>query len=52
MTGEPVGPVELPMFPLGSVLLPSTAISLHVFEERYRAWPAGAWPPTGGSASC
>jgi len=25
------------MFPLGSVLLPSTAISLHVFEPRYRA---------------
>ena len=30
-------PVELPMFPLGSVLLPSTLISLHVFEDRYRA---------------
>ena len=29
--------LELPMFPLGSVLLPSTAISLHVFEDRYRA---------------
>jgi Lon protease-like protein len=29
--------VELPMFPLGSVLLPSALISLHVFEERYRA---------------
>ena len=28
--------VELPMFPLGSVLLPSTAISLHIFEPRYR----------------
>ncbi len=27
----------LPMFPLGSVLLPSTLISLHIFEERYRA---------------
>ena len=27
----------LPMFPLGSVLLPSTAVSLHVFEPRYRA---------------
>lgn len=25
------------MFPLGSVLVPSTAISLHVFEPRYRA---------------
>ncbi len=29
--------VELPMFPLGSVLLPSTAVSLHIFEPRYRA---------------
>ena len=27
----------LPMFPLGTVLLPSTAVSLHVFEDRYRA---------------
>jgi uncharacterized protein len=27
----------LPMFPLGSVLLPSTALSLHIFEPRYRA---------------
>jgi len=27
----------LPMFPLGSVLLPSALISLHLFEERYRA---------------
>jgi uncharacterized protein len=27
----------LPMFPLGSVLLPSTLLSLHIFEERYRA---------------
>ena len=25
------------MFPLGTVLLPSTAISLHIFEPRYRA---------------
>lgn len=29
--------VELPMFPLGNVLLPSTLLSLHVFEDRYRA---------------
>ena len=28
---------ELPMFPLGSVLLPSMAMSLHIFEPRYRA---------------
>ena len=31
------GAVGLPMFPLGSVLLPSSMISLHVFEPRYRA---------------
>ena len=31
------GAVELPMFPLGSVLLPSALVSLHVFEDRYRA---------------
>ncbi len=29
--------VELPMFPLGSVLLPSMLMPLHVFEPRYRA---------------
>ncbi len=28
---------EIPMFPLGTVLLPDGAIPLHVFEERYRA---------------
>lgn len=28
--------VERPMFPLGSVLLPSMVLPLHVFEERYR----------------
>jgi hypothetical protein len=27
---------ELPMFPLGSVLLPHGLLPLHVFEERYR----------------
>ena len=31
MTVEP-----LPMFPLGTVLLPSVALPLHVFEPRYR----------------
>lgn len=32
-----VGPVrELPMFPLGSVLVPGMALPLHVFEPRYR----------------
>ena len=29
--------MELPMFPLGSVLVPSALMSLHVFEPRYRA---------------
>lgn len=39
---SPVGPddlldhVELPMFPLGSVLLPGMLLPLHVFEDRYR----------------
>ena len=28
---------ELPMFPLGSVLLPGELLPLHVFEPRYRA---------------
>ena len=28
---------ELPMFPLGSVVLPGVGIPLHVFEPRYRA---------------
>lgn len=28
---------ELPMFPLGTVLLPHMALPLHVFEPRYRA---------------
>ena len=30
-------PRELPMFPLGSVVLPGVALPLHVFEPRYRA---------------
>lgn len=29
--------MELPMFPLGSVLLPGEVLPLHVFEPRYRA---------------
>jgi Lon protease-like protein len=29
-------PEELPMFPLGSVLLPGMALPLHIFEPRYR----------------
>ena len=28
--------VELPLFPLGTVLFPSMPLGLHVFEERYR----------------
>jgi len=31
------GPVELAMFPLGTVLFPGIAMSLHVFEPRYQA---------------
>jgi len=39
MTGSNGGSPStvLPMFPLGNVLMPSTLISLHVFEDRYRA---------------
>jgi uncharacterized protein len=29
-------PTTMPMFPLGSVLVPSMVLPLHVFEERYR----------------
>lgn len=29
--------MQLPMFPLGSVLFPTMVLPLHVFEERYRA---------------
>ncbi|MBL8931506.1 MAG: LON peptidase substrate-binding domain-containing protein [Kineosporiaceae bacterium] len=29
-------PVRLPLFPLGSVLVPGLVLPLHVFEERYR----------------
>jgi Lon protease-like protein len=28
--------IEVPLFPLGSVLFPHMPISLHIFEERYR----------------
>jgi len=30
-------PLRLPMFPLGTVLVPSAGLPLHVFEPRYRA---------------
>ncbi|HEV7810619.1 MAG TPA: LON peptidase substrate-binding domain-containing protein [Candidatus Limnocylindrales bacterium] len=30
-------PVELPLFPLNTVLCPGIALPLHIFEERYRA---------------
>ena len=33
----PTGSYELPMFPLGSVLLPGMVLPLRVFEPRYRA---------------
>ncbi len=32
-----MGDVRLPMFPLGSVLVPSAGLPLHVFEPRYRS---------------
>jgi len=32
-----MGDVRLPMFPLGTVLVPSAGLPLHVFEPRYRA---------------
>lgn len=31
-----MSPAPLPMFPLGTVLVPSMLLPLHVFEERYR----------------
>lgn len=36
MDGSALSTVELPMFPLSSVLLPHERLPLHVFEERYR----------------
>jgi len=33
----PAGHVELPLFPLHSVLFPGVALPLHIFEERYRS---------------
>ncbi len=35
-TPAPTGSYELPMFPLGSVLLPGMVLPLRVFEPRYR----------------
>lgn len=37
MSASPETARAMPMFPLGGVLLPSTAIALHIFEPRYRA---------------
>lgn len=36
VTVQETGFVTLPMFPLGTVLLPGMVLPLHVFEERYR----------------
>ena len=36
MTGDDVDGDALPLFPLGTVLLPGAALPLHVFEQRYR----------------
>lgn len=43
-------PAALPMFPLGTVLLPGMLLPLHVFEDRYRKLlrdRAGRTPPFG-----
>jgi Lon protease-like protein len=37
MDGAEAAAVELPMFPLGSALVPFQVLPLHVFEPRYRA---------------
>ena len=29
--------IEVPLFPLGTVLFPHMPMSLHIFEERYKA---------------
>ena len=36
----------LPMFPLESALLPDEDLPLRIFEPRYAALVAIAWPPT------
>jgi hypothetical protein len=36
VTGDDVDGDALPLFPLGTVLLPGVALPLHVFEQRYR----------------
>ncbi len=36
MSESPVPGYERPMFPLGSGLLPSAVLPLHIFEDRYR----------------
>jgi uncharacterized protein len=35
------GTIELPLFPLSTVLFPGTPVQLHVYEPRYRALVAG-----------
>ncbi|MFM7068609.1 MAG: LON peptidase substrate-binding domain-containing protein, partial [Actinomycetes bacterium] len=37
MTTNAGQPVRLPMFPLGTPLLPGMVLPLHIFEDRYRA---------------
>lgn len=36
MTSDDPGDAALPVFPLGTVLLPGAALPLHIFEPRYR----------------
>ena len=42
----------LPMFPLGTVLLPGAPLPLQVFEPRYRELTRTAWPAFPSSGSC
>jgi uncharacterized protein len=46
-----VDAVTLPMFPLGSVLFPSLALPLHVFEPRYRQLVADCLAAASGDDS-
>jgi Lon protease-like protein len=45
-----VSSVELPMFPLGTVLFPGALLPLHVFEPRYQALTSHCLAGLGGAA--
>ena len=48
MTAQPPG--EFPLFPLGIVALPSEAVPLHIFEQRYRIMIEGCLQAGEGAA--